>query len=243
MKQKKLNDFINNNISEFHLNRIKSLSRLKLDEVLKRKNPYLFKAKNIRTCEEFVKTIVDAYLSSQEETIFGEFLEKLAIYVCGETMGGYKSGIEGIDLEINKDNTRYIIAIKSGPNWGNSSQIKKMKDNFKTAKKTLRTQNAGMNIEAINGCCYGKSNKPDKGDYFKYCGQQFWYFITEDINFYIDIIEPLGYKAKEKNDEFYTEYAKVINKFTEEFSQRYRLKDFSIDWEQIVKLNSKMKEH
>ncbi|MHB8174419.1 MAG: PmeII family type II restriction endonuclease, partial [Nitrospirota bacterium] len=21
----------------------------------------------------------------------------------------------------------------------------------------------------MNGCCYGRDNKPDKGDYFKYC--------------------------------------------------------------------------
>ncbi len=241
MNNEVLVDFINEHISEFHENRLKALSKLKLKDVLKRKNPYLFKAKNIQTTGELVKTIVDAYLSSQEETIFGEFLEKLAIFVCNATMGGYKSGIEGIDLEIDKNNTRYIITIKSGPNWANSSQIKKMKDNFKTAKRILRTQNSGMNVVPINGCCYGIDNKPDKGDYFKYCGQKFWTFITEDENFYIDIIEPLGYKAKQRNDDFYKEYAKVLNKFTDDFSAEYCKADHSIDWEKIVKFNSQMK--
>ena len=241
MNSKVLEKFINDNITEFHENRLKSLTKLKLNDVLKRKNPYLFKAKNIQTSGDFVKTIVDAFLSSQEETIFGEFLEKLAIYVCNATMGGYKSGIEGIDLEINKDNTRYIITIKSGPNWANSSQIKKMKDNFKTAKKILRTQNSGINVVAINGCCYGIDNKPDKGDYFKLCGQGFWKFITDDDNFYLSIVEPLGYKAKERNDDFYKEYAKVLNQFTKDFSNEYCKDTGEINWEKIVKLNSQMK--
>jgi len=242
MNREVLTDFINNNISEFHQNRIKALSGLSLKKVLKRKNPYLFKAKNIQTSGELVKGIIDAYLSSQEETIFGEFLEKLAIFASNQTMGGYKSGIEGIDLEIDKDNIRYIITIKSGPNWGNSSQIKKMKQYFTTAKKILRTQNSGMNVIAINGCCYGIDNTPDKGDYFKYCGQMFWTFITGDENFYIDIIEPLGYKAKQRNDDFYEEYAKVVNQFTKDFSLIYCTENGAIDWEKIVKLNSKMKD-
>ena len=241
MNNEVLTNFINDNITEFHDNRIAALSKLKLENVLKRKNPYLFKAKNIQTSGELVKTLVDAFLSSQEETVFGEFLEKLAIFVCNSVMGGYKSGIEGIDLEINKDNARYIITIKSGPNWGNSSQIKKMKDNFKTAQRILRTQNAGIHVIPINGCCYGIDNKPDKGDYFKYCGQHFWTFITDNENFYTDIIQPLGYKAKERNDAFYEEYAKVVNHFTRDFSNAFCLNDGSIDWEKIVKLNSQMK--
>lgn len=235
-----LTNFINEHISEFHENRLRALDTLKLEKVLKRKNPYLFKAKNIQTSGEYVKTIVDAFLSSQEETIFGEFLEKLAIYVCHMTMGGYKSGIEGIDLEIDRDNKRYIITIKSGPNWGNSSQITKMKEHFTKAKKILRTQNTGMSIVSINGCCYGIDNKPDKGDYFKLCGQRFWKFITDDDNFYLDIVEPLGYQAKQKNDDFYKSYAKVLNQFTKDFSIEYCKADGEIDWEKIVKLNSEM---
>jgi hypothetical protein len=77
---------------------------------------------------ELVKQILDAYLSSQEETVFGDFLESLAIYVCSETYGGRKSATEGIDLDFEREGKRYIVSIKSGPNWGNSSQIKKMLD-------------------------------------------------------------------------------------------------------------------
>ena len=81
-----------------------------------------------------------------------------------------------------------------------------MRDDFNTAKKTLRTSNSQLHIVAVNGCCYGKEKNYDKGDYFKYCGQQFWEFISGDENLYIDIIEPLGFKEKEKSDEFMQSY-------------------------------------
>lgn len=51
---------------------------------------------------------------------------------------------------------------------------------------------------AVNGCCYGRDKHPDKGDYFKYCGQSFWEFISGYEDLYTGIIEPLGHKAKEK---------------------------------------------
>src|SRR4030043_428653 len=194
--------FIEPNIQHFHTRRLDNLLALQLKIILSRKNPYLFKAKNQNTAQDLVKTILDAHLSSQEEGIFGGFLEELAIFICGKVYGGRKSSSEGIDLELSKDNIAYIVSIKSGPNWGNSRQIARMKDDFKRAKRILGTNTSALKVVAVNGCCYGKDNKPDKSDYLKLCGQRFWEFISGDENLYTEIIEPLGYKAKKRNEEF-----------------------------------------
>jgi hypothetical protein len=232
-----IEEYVAQNIDRFHDKRSESLTKLKLDTVLKRKNPYLYKAKNISLASDFVTSILDAYLSSQEETIFGEFLEGLAIFICNRTYGGSKSSSVGIDLDFVRNNIRYLVSIKSGPNWGNSSQINKMRDCFKTAKKVLKTNSTDQNVVAINGCCYGKDDRPDKGDYLKLCGQRFWEFISGSATLYLDIIEPLGYKAKVKNTQFKKKYSKQINLFTAEF-----IRDFctegEIDWEKIVSFNS-----
>jgi len=96
------------------------------------------------------------------------FPESLPEWFINKTVyNGNKSAAEGIDLEFDADGVKYIVSIKSGPNWGNSSQIKKMKDNFNKAKRILRTSHSTMNIIAVNGCCYGKNTKPDKGEYQK----------------------------------------------------------------------------
>ena len=240
MKSLNLNDvseYVANNIGEFHQKRLDKLGKLKLKTILKRKNPYLFKAKNILTAHELVETVLNAYLSSQEETIFGDFLESLAIFVNQQVYDGRKSAAEGIDLEFENEGVRYIVSIKSGPNWGNSSQIKKMTDNFRQAKRILRNTNTTMNIIAVNGCCYGKDNRPNKGDYYKYCGQEFWDFISGNENLYIDIVKPLETQAKEKNEEFTKAYAKLVNEFTDQFFQEFCTSG-EIDWPKLVKYNS-----
>lgn len=243
MRQINLNDvvnFVEANIGEFHERRAGSLRSLKLSQVLKRKNPYLFKAKNINDAHDLVKLILDAHLSSQEETVFGEFLEKLAIFVCGKVFGGRKSSAEGIDLEFTREKVLFIVSVKSGPNWGNSSQIKRMVDNFKQAKRILRMGNSKANIQAVNGCCYGQENQPDKGDYLKLCGQEFWEFISGNEHLFVDIVEPLGYRAKERNEEFYAEYSRILNLFTQEFMDEFCVNGI-IDWDRLVRFNSEKK--
>lgn len=235
---KKIAAFIEKNIPAFHQRRLESLGKLKLDNVLKRKNPYLFKAKNVNTAGELVKGILDAHLSSQEETIFGAFLEGVAIHACTLAYGGMKSGIEGIDLEFSCDGVRYIVSIKSGPNWGNSSQIKKMRDNFRQARKILSANTAARNVVAVNGCCYGREQNEDKGDFLKVCGERFWSLISGNDSLYTELIEPIGHKAKERNEEFQVEYGKVANRFTLQFINEFCLADGQIDWEKFVQFNS-----
>ena len=238
---KNVTQYVEKNIGTFHQKRIQSLDALKLSQVLKRKNPYLFKAKYVLTAEQIIRGLVDAHISSNEETVFGDWLEGLAIFINQKVYTGWKSGITGIDLEFDKDKIRYIVTIKSGPNWGNSSQIAKMVADFKTAKKSLRTSNYQLNITAVNGCCYGRDNIEDKGDYYKYCGQRFWEFISGDTELYTEIIEPLGHKARGKNDDFMESYSQMINKFTKEFANDFCGDDGSIDWIKLVKFNSASK--
>jgi hypothetical protein len=238
---KDVTNYVENNIGTFHQKRIQSLDSLKLSQVLRRKNPYLFKAKYVLTAEQIIRGLVDAHISSNEETIFGDWLEGLAIFINQQVYDGKKSSANGIDLEFDKDSVRYLVNIKSGPNWGNSSQIKKMISDFKTAKKVLRTSNSKLNITAINGCCYGRDNNPDKGHYYKYCGQNFWDFVSGKNDLYTKIIEPLGHKAREKNDDFMKSYSQMINKFTKEFANEFCDDNGAINWEKLVKFNSASK--
>jgi Type II restriction endonuclease EcoO109I len=129
-------DYISTQIIEpFYEFRVAKINEVKLNEVLKRKNPYLFKAKNITTAQDLVTEILRAHISSQEETVFGNYLEELAILICSKAYGGIKSSSPGIDLEFEKEGKKYIVAIKSGPHWANSNQTSKMKLDFQRAKK------------------------------------------------------------------------------------------------------------
>ena len=241
-----MNDKLKHLIAEYIDSTIKILKKKQLNillsisyaDFIKHQSLYMLYLQRTKTIEQIVQTWIDMKLQKSEETIFGDWLEGLAIFICQKVYGGWKSGITGIDLEFDKDNIRYIVSIKSSPNWGNSRQIPKMLSDFSAAKKTLRTSNSKLNIVAVNGCCYGKDSKPDKGDYFKYCGQEFWSFISENENLYLDIIEPLGHKAAERNKEYQILYSQMISEFTVQFLNEFCKETGEVDWIKLVKFNS-----
>ena len=63
----KVKDYVEQNIGQFHQNRIQKLETLRLKTILSKKNPYLFKAKYCVTAYDIVKSLTDAFLSSAEE--------------------------------------------------------------------------------------------------------------------------------------------------------------------------------
>ncbi len=248
-------DYLTENvITPFYNKRLEGLSSLRLTDVLKRKNPYLFKAKNIELASDLVKSIVDAFLSSQEETIFGNLLENFAIYASEILYGGFKSDLKSIDLEFNRDHVYYIVGIKSGINWGNADQISKMKDNFKIAKEILRERGITDEIIAVNGCMYGKEPNPLKNKrkfkdgrivdeepdkvFYKYAGQDFWYFVSQDDDLYREIIVPIDQKARERDEAFKSVYAAKVNEMTQDF-MNFFMQDNQIDWIKLIDYVSK----
>ena len=231
-------------ITPFYQTRFTKLNSLKLKDVLKRKNPYLFKAKNIELAGDLVKGIADAYLSSQEEGIFGNLLEGFAIFVSKGLYKGFKSELKSVDLEFEREDKYFIVGIKSGTNWANSDQITAMRNNFKLDRAILREQGIKNEIIAINGCIYGKDRSPfkkhDDADkqYYKYAGQDFWHFISGDDNLYREIITPIDKEAREKDESFKKAYAGKVNEMTQDFIENF-MTDNQIDWLKLVDYVSK----
>lgn len=247
MKELKMDDILQyaeEKITVFHQQRLDYVSaKMDFNKLIEQKNPYLFRAKNILTAQELVKGFVDAFLQSQEETLFGNFIEGLAIFVCDKVYGAKKTELTGMDLEFEKEGTIYVVEIKAGWNWGNASQIKQLKINAKNAKEKLEKE-TGKQVVIVNGCCFGKkkNSKPEKDGYYKICGQDFWYLISNDDDLYVKIIEPISHKAKQKNEEFLLAYSALLNRFTIEFAKKFCDKNGNIEWQKLVAFNSGRKQ-
>ncbi len=236
---KKVTEYVENHIGEFHASRIAKLQAINLKGLLMRKNPYMYKAKNIVTAGGMVESLAAAYMSSAEESIFGNWLEGLAKFVSEEVYGGYKSSATGVDLEFDKEGIHYFVSVKSGPSWSNSQSMGKLKRDFIQAVKIFNTSRKAVPTMCIEGCCYGNDNKGyNDSTHENYCGEKFWTLISGEPTLFVDIIEPLGFKAKEKNDEYFVEYGRMINKFTKEFIADYCDKEGNINWDKIVRLNA-----
>src|SRR2546426_6804349 len=136
MNQSELEELIRKSLDDFYQRRIKKLSEFRLSEVLRKKNPYLLRAIGIRKASEIVAEILQAYMSSSDETIFGDaFFEPIA-KLCS---GGIVSPSEGVDIALESDTVYKAVAVKSGPNIFNASQAKRQDQEFKTLRSRLLT--------------------------------------------------------------------------------------------------------
>ena len=225
--------YVNEHVGVFHQGRLDTLNKLDLKRALQ-KNPYLFRAKNVLTASEMINGIMEAFLSSSEEERFGTFLEGLAVFVAEQTTGGHKSAAPGIDLEFTNQGVHYLISVKSGPNWGNAAQQNQLERELRDGVARLQQRRPGANVQSVLGICYGRVRTRYLRGYLKLVGQNFWYFISENKNLYTEIIEPIGYRAKEHNEEYERSKAQVTNRLTAAFVGDYCHPTGEIDWPKLV---------
>ena len=225
-------------LETFYGTLIEKIDGLNIQKVMKRKNPYLYRAKAMQSATEIVGSVLTAFVSSSEETIFGNcFFEPIAIAASG----GNKALAEGIDIMIqnNETNTISAIAVKSGPSVFNADSKKRQEQNFTAASKLA--QQAKARYEAYIGYCYGKKKESGRGKpkmYQELAGKRFWAELTGDEDFYIKIIGYMGTMPEKYVADYKESYNRAANRLVREFSNSFCREDGSIDWEKLVEFNS-----
>ena len=163
------------------------------EKIFRRKNPFLYRLRGSENAVELADTIISAYISSSEETMFGTVMGKIAAVVCKYGKGGWSSGIAKIDLEYDEDGQRKIVQVKSGPNWGNSSQHGALRAAFTKATQTLRQSD--LLVVCIEGISYGKTERRDLGTHIRYTGDAFWEEISGHPRTAENVMEVIGTHA------------------------------------------------
>ncbi len=225
-------------LDAFYTSLIDKIDKIDIRKIMKRKNPYLYRAKAMQNASEIVDSVLSAFVSSSEETIFGNcFFEPIAIAACG----GNKALAEGIDLMIEdkKTNTVYAVAVKSGPSVFNADSKKRQEENFNKGWK-LAQQIKAHYIPYI-GYCYGRKKQSGNGTpkiYQEVAGKEFWTLLTGDEEFYLKIIKYMGTLPEQYLARYNESYNKAFNRLIREFSNSFCRDDGSIDWEKLVTFNS-----
>lgn len=225
-------------LDTFYSTLISKIDGLDIVKIMKRKNPYLYRAKAMENAAEIVENVLSAYVTSSEETIFGNcFFEPLAIAASG----GNKALAEGIDIMVEHKNinTIFAVAVKSGPSVFNADSKKRQEQNFAAAAKLA--QQAKARYEAYIGYAYGKKKDSGRGKpkmYQELAGKKFWAELTGDEDFYLKIIEYMGQLPEQYIANYKDSYNKASNRLVREFSNRFCAEDGSIDWEKLVEFNS-----
>ena len=225
-------------LETFYNSLIDKIDGLDIVKIMKRKNPYLYRAKAMENASEIVENVLNAFVSSSEETIFGNcFFEPLAIAASG----GNKALAEGVDIMVeHKDtNTIFAVAVKSGTSVFNADSKKRQEQNFIAASKLA--QQAKARYEAYIGYAYGKKKDSGRGKpkfYQELAGKAFWTELTGDEEFYLKIIRFMGDLPEQYVAQFKDSYNRAANRLVREFSNQFCADDGSIDWEKLVEFNS-----
>ena len=204
-------------LETFYGTLIEKIDGLNIQKVMKRKNPYLYRAKAMQSATEIVDSVLTAFVSSSEETIFGNcFFEPIAIAASG----GNKALAEGIDIMIqnNETNTISAIAVKSGPSVFNADSKKRQEQNFTAASKLAQQAKARYMGKAYSEW---KLNQDKES-------------VSEIDKKYQKLLETLS----SEQEEVITEYCNAIfssGADTEEFFYRLGLKD-GLNLKNTVKL-------
>ncbi|WP_045520639.1 PmeII family type II restriction endonuclease [Neobacillus niacini] len=201
---KRAKDFFKDEIVPSHKANTLKLKKLKQFNL----NPFLDKYKaSFLTGNDDPESIARALiyprvLGTSINTIFGDRLQKF----CSEVLEGFASTTSGIDIEfIDKvDGRKKYCQIKAGPNTINKDDIETIKGHFQGVKNLARTNKLSISFDdLVVGVFYGTpedlSNhyKTINKEYPVIVGQEFWYRLSGEIDFYQKLTDAIGDVASE----------------------------------------------
>lgn len=161
-------------------------------------------------------------LGTSINTTFGTSLQKF----CSDILSGYASTTSGIDIEYIDflDGKHKYCQIKAGPNTINKDDVKTIIDHFSAVKNLARTNHLDIGFnDLVVGVFYGSQNdlsthyKKIQKEYPVHIGQDFWYRLTGDENFYAELTSAIDEIATEYDGRKMLEH--VINKLSEEIDK------------------------
>ena len=221
--------------------RFARLTELTLPDLLN-KNPYLYRAVGIQRPDDLLDGLLNARISSSDETIFGnEFFEPLALWAADMAhLPGRQVSVgagAGQDISIESATEYFAVAVKSGKNIFNSQSDKGQKAEFEQLEARLKKLKKAFH--KVIGFGYGRhaSSKGDKS-ILKKAGQDFWELLTGDPNFYIRISEAISRPAAIHKAAFDEALLKKHSELLRQFMIDFVDIDGTIRWNSVVEFNS-----
>lgn len=221
--------------------RFAQLNALTLTKLLN-KNPYLYRAIGIQRPDDLLDGLLDARISSSDETIFGnEFFEPLALWAAGAAKIPARTVSVGAgagqDISIESATEYFAISVKSGKNIFNSQSDKGQKTEFDQLEARLKKLKKAFH--KVVGFGYGRQAAPKvEKAIMKKAGQDFWELLTGETDFYVRISDAISKPAaihKATFDEaLHKKHSELLRQFMIEFVEI----DGTVRWNRVVEFNS-----
>lgn len=220
----KAKEFFRNRIAKKHEENTRKLSTLKHFNV----NPFTHKylAQFVfgdSSPESMAKALVyPRAMGTSIATTFGTQLQ----FFCNDVLTSFASTTSGIDIEFVDvvDGRQKYCQVKAGPTTINNDDVVTIIDHFQAIRNLARTNHLDLGVnDCVVGVFYG-TRKSLSGAYKKieknypvYVGQEFWYRLTGDRDFYDELINAFVEVADEMDSS--TMIDEIIKRLSHEIEE------------------------
>lgn len=168
-------------------------------------------------------------LGTSINTIFGSKIQKMINEVLKESYGSTTSGID-IEFIDKLDGRKKFCQLKAGPSTINKDDVETIRNHFKKVVRLGIVNNKSIQYnDLIVGVIYGTNQELNgnyrklKEDYPVFVGEELWYHLTGDQNFYFKLIHRIGEIAMELD--LSNELSECIDKLEVQISSRPEYKN------------------
>lgn len=226
----KVQDWFYKNLASRHIENTKKLKNIKEFRVNPFLLPYLtkFSQGNI-TAENLARTLVyPRMLGTSVNTSFGNAMQSFT----NEVLGAFGSLVPGIDVEYisSKDGRKKYCQMKAGSNTINKDDVATIHGHFNDAKNLAITNRVNVDItDLVVGIAYGTQNELSnhykqleaKHHYPILIGQDFWFDLTGDEEFYEKLIN----KVTDSLEKYQIDFSEEIEEVISELAKSEELKN------------------
>ncbi len=176
-----------NIVNSIVLESLKGLERVNRKEIsfpklLSKCNPYELSV-NCDSIESLIEFVLTSHKQTSSKTIWGNYLETIALAISKIIINGYKSNEECTDIEWFCDGVKHYRGWKSSPKWCNADQKRavNLKEN-----ELKNTEDFGS-YKILTS--YGKTTKRiTTNSFVQLSGQDAWEEISNDDELYNKIM-------------------------------------------------------
>lgn len=223
----KAKQWMKSNIVEAHIKNTKKLSNLSEIKINPFLWPYLANYYLGNSSDESLAAVavLPRVLGTSITTTFGTQMQSFISDVLDSSLGSTTSGID-IEYIDAVDGRKKYCQLKSGPQALNKDDITTIRNHFRAVQHLARTNNLDVRqSDLVFAMLYGEPSEMNSfvkkfaEEYQVYIGEEFWYRLTGDKNFYYDLSKAMAEVAETVNSKKLVE--ETIKKLAEDIKLKH----------------------
>jgi len=227
-----LSDLTYRVLASYHAQQTELVRNVTLDDVLPNDLYQFVAQKPLRDAGTLVSAWLESWLLASGTTNLRTAIVDVARQLAAKAYGATASNILGIDLELKRNKTNFLICICSNSQLQSGANRHRVTRLLKQVAETKQT--GEHDIAGVLGIYDHATQTKYRKSYVELAGEDFWEFVCDEREAGRNILSIMSRQPMEINGEFSEQKAYALNRLTEACIYRLCTTDGSIDWARLA---------